>query len=90
MTVGHGAIIHGCTISENVLVGMGSIILNGAKIGKNTIIGAGSLVPQGKEYEEGVLILGSPAKVIRKLTDDEIESIKKSANNYVELSKKYL
>ncbi|GAA0816568.1 gamma carbonic anhydrase family protein [Clostridium tertium] len=90
VTVGHGAIIHGCTISENVLVGMGSIILNGAKIGKNTIIGAGSLVPQGKEYEEGVLILGSPAKVIRKLTDDEIESIKKSANNYVELSKKYL
>ncbi|WP_291649067.1 gamma carbonic anhydrase family protein [Clostridium sp.] len=90
VTVGHGAIIHGCTISENVLVGMGSIILNGAKIGKNTIIGAGSLVPQGKEYEEGVLILGSPAKVIRKLTDSEIESIKKSSYNYVELSKKYL
>ncbi|MCR1950689.1 MULTISPECIES: gamma carbonic anhydrase family protein [unclassified Clostridium] len=90
VTVGHGAIIHGCTISENVLVGMGSIILNGAKIGKNTIIGAGSLVPQGKEYEDGVLILGSPAKVIRKLTEDEIENIKKSANNYVELSKKYL
>lgn len=90
VTVGHGAIIHGCTISENVLVGMGSIILNGAKIGKNTIIGAGSLIPQGKEYEEGVLILGSPAKVIRKLTEDEIENIKKSANNYVELSKKYL
>ncbi len=90
VTIGHGAIIHGCIISENVLVGMGSIILNGAKIGKNTIIGAGSLVPQGKEYEEGVLILGSPAKVIRKLTEDEIKSIEKSANNYVELSKKYL
>ncbi|WP_411168564.1 gamma carbonic anhydrase family protein [Clostridium sp. MB05] len=90
VTIGHGAIIHGCTISENVLVGMGSIILNGAKISRNTIIGAGSLIPQGKEFEEGVLILGSPAKVIRKLTDEEIESIKKSANNYVELSKKYL
>lgn len=90
VTIGHGAIIHGCTISENVLVGMGSIILNGAKIGKNTIIGAGSLVPQGKEYEEGVLILGSPAKVVRKLTDEEIKSIEKSANNYVELSRKYL
>ncbi|MPL95268.1 Protein YrdA [bioreactor metagenome] len=90
VTIGHGAIIHGCIISENVLVGMGSIILNGAKIGKNTIIGAGSLVPQGKEYEEGVLILGSPAKVIRKLTEDEIKGIERSANNYVELSKKYL
>jgi carbonic anhydrase/acetyltransferase-like protein (isoleucine patch superfamily) len=90
VTIGHGAIIHGCIISENVLVGMGSIILNGAKIGKNTIIGAGSLVPQGKEYEEGVLILGSPAKVIRKLTEDEIKGIERSANNYVELSKKCL
>lgn len=90
VTIGHGAIIHGCIISENVLVGMGSIILNGAKIGKNTIIGAGSLVPQSKEYEEGVLILGSPAKVIRKLTEDEIKGIERSANNYVELSKKYL
>jgi carbonic anhydrase/acetyltransferase-like protein (isoleucine patch superfamily) len=90
VTIGHGAIIHGCIISENVLVGMGSIILNGAKIGKNTIIGAGSLVPQGKEYEEGVLILGSPAKVIRKLTEAEIKGIERSANNYVELSKKYL
>lgn len=90
VTIGHGAIIHGCTISENVLVGMGSIILNGAKISRNTIIGAGSLIPQGKEFEEGVLILGSPAKIIRKLTDEEIESIQKSANNYVELSKKYL
>ncbi len=89
VTIGHGAIIHGCDISDNVLVGMGSIILNDAKIGKNTIIGAGSLVTQGKSFPEGVLILGNPAKVVRKLTDDEIKSIRKSSDNYVNLSKKY-
>ena len=60
VTIGHGAIIHGCSISDNVLVGMGSIILNNAKIGKNTIIGAGSLVTQGKSFPDGVLILGNP------------------------------
>ena len=68
VTRGHGTIIHGCSISDNVLVGMGSIILNNAKIGKNTIIGAGSLVTQGKEFTEGVLILGNTAKVIMQLT----------------------
>lgn len=89
VTIGHGAIIHGCTIDNNILIGMGSIILNGAKIGNNTIIGAGSLVTQGKKFESGVLILGNPAKVIRKLTDEEINSITKSAENYVTLSKEY-
>lgn len=89
VTIGHGAIIHGCTISDNVLVGMGSIILNNAKIGKNTIIGAGSLVTQGKSFKDGVLILGNPAKIVRELTDDEIKSIKSSAGNYVSLSKRY-
>ena len=89
VTIGHGTIIHGCSLSDNVLVGMGSIILNNAKIGKNTIIGAGSLVTQGKEFPEGVLILGNPAKVIRQLTEAEIESIQRSADNYVSLSKKY-
>lgn len=89
VTIGHGAIIHGCNISDNVLVGMGSIILNNTKIGKNSIIGAGSLVTQGKDFPEGVLILGNPAKVIRQLTEAEIESIQCSADNYVSLSKKY-
>ncbi|MCE9654005.1 gamma carbonic anhydrase family protein [Clostridium celatum] len=89
VTIGHGAIIHGCEICDNVLVGMGSIILNNAKIGKNTIIGAGSLITQGKVFPEGVLILGNPAKVVRELSEAEIESIKNSANNYVNLSKKY-
>lgn len=90
VTIGHRAVIHGCTINDNVLVGMGSIILNGAKIGKNSIIGAGSLVTQNKEFEEGVLIMGSPAKVVRKLTEIEIQSIEESAINYVKISKKYL
>ena len=89
VTIGHSAIIHGCNISNNVLVGMGSIILNNAKISKNSIVGAGALVTQGKEFEEGVLILGNPAKVVRKLSEEEIKSIKRSADNYVALSKKY-
>lgn len=89
-TIGHGAIIHGCNIKNNVLVGMGSIILNGAKIGNNTIIGAGSLVTQNKEFEDGVLILGNPAKVIRKLTDEEIEENRKSCFNYLELIKELI
>ena len=90
VTIGHSAIIHGCNISNNVLVGMGSIILNNAKISKNSIVGAGALVTQGKEFEEGVLILGNPAKAIRKLSEEEIKSIKRSADNYVALSKKYM
>ncbi len=90
VTVGHGAIIHGCKIEKNVLVGMGSIILNNAIIGNNTIIGAGSLVPQGKVIPSGVLALGSPIKVIRELTEEEIKSIQRSADNYVALSKKYI
>ena len=89
VTIGHSAIIHGCNISNNVLVGMGSIILNNAKISKNSIVGAGALVTQGKEFEEGVLILGNPAKAARKLSEEEIKSIKRSADNYVALSKKY-
>jgi len=90
VTIGHSSIIHGCEIEDNVLVGMGSIILNGAKIRKNSIIGAGSLITQDKEFEEGYLIMGRPAKAIRKLTEEEIRSIQKSADNYVALSKNYL
>lgn len=85
-TIGHGAIIHGCRIKNNVLVGMGAIILNGAKIGNNTIIGAGSLVTQNKEFEDGVLIVGNPARVVRRLTEEEIDENKKSCLKYIELS----
>lgn len=89
VTIGHNAIIHGCTIKDNVLIGMGAIVLNGAVIGKNSIIGAGALVPENRVIPEGVLVVGVPCKVIRALTDEEIKRIGKSADNYVDLAKKY-
>lgn len=90
VTIGHNSVIHGCKISNNTLIGMGSTVLNGAEIGEYTIIGAGSLVTQGKKIPSGVLCMGVPAKVIRELTIEEKESIKISAENYVALSKKYI
>ncbi|MEK6266371.1 MAG: gamma carbonic anhydrase family protein [Clostridium sp.] len=90
VTIGHNSIIHGCKISNNTLIGMGSTILNGAEIGEYTIIGAGSLVTKGKIIPSGVLCMGVPAKVIRDLTIEEKESIRKSAEHYVELSMKYV
>lgn len=88
-SIGHNAIVHGCKIGKYSLIGMGSIILDGAEIGDFTMIGAGSLVTKGKKIPSGVLCMGSPAKVIRNLTEDEIKSLKKSADNYIELSKEY-
>lgn len=86
VSIGHGAIVHGCTIEDNVLIGMGAIILNGAHIGKNCLVGAGALVTENKTFPEGSLIIGSPAKAIRQLTEEEIESITENATHYVELS----
>lgn len=85
VTVGHNCTIHGCTIDNDVLIGMGSIIMNGAHIRKNSIIGAGSLVTQNKSFPEGSLILGNPARVVRQLTDEEIEGIKENAEEYIKL-----
>ncbi len=90
VTIGHGAIIHGCKIEDECLIGMGAIILNGAKIGKNTMIAAGTLVSQNKEIPEGVLVMGVPGKVVRKLTEDEIESIKNSRREYVKMKNLYI
>jgi carbonic anhydrase/acetyltransferase-like protein (isoleucine patch superfamily) len=87
VTVGHGAIIHACTIGDYVLVGMGAIVLDGAVVGNNVIIGAGSLVPPGKTIPDNSLVMGSPAKVIREITDEEKEHFKTSADNYVLLAK---
>jgi len=89
VTIGHNCIIHGCTVGNNVLIGMGSIVLNGAEIGENTIVGAGSLVTQNKKIPSGVLCMGSPAKVVRELTAEEIESIKISAIHYAELGQEH-
>ncbi|NLP28483.1 MAG: gamma carbonic anhydrase family protein [Clostridia bacterium] len=90
VTIGHNAIIHGATIGDKCLIGMGAIILDGCVIGKNTIIGAGALVTGGKEIPEGVLCLGSPAKIVRKLREDEIQKLSSSAEHYIKLAEKYL
>ncbi len=87
VTIGHSAIIHGCEIKGQAIIGMGSILLNRSVISKNVIIGAGSLVTEGKVIPEGELWMGRPAKFIRKLTQEEIESIKNSADNYYENAK---
>ncbi|HBT49529.1 MAG: Carbonic anhydrase [Caldanaerobacter subterraneus] len=86
-TIGHGAIVHACKVGNNVLIGMGAIILDDAEIGDNCIIGAGALVTGGKKIPPGSLVIGSPAKVVRQLTEEEIESIHKSYEHYVELAK---
>jgi len=87
VTVGHSAIIHGATIGDFVIVGMGAIVLDGAKVGKNVIIAAGSLVPPRMEIPDGVMVMGVAAKIVRTLRDEEIEHIKKNALDYVELGK---
>ncbi len=84
VTIGHGAIVHGCEIKGPAIIGMGSILLSRSIISKNVIIGAGSLVTEGKVIPEGELWMGRPAKFVRKLTQDEIEKIKNSAENYYE------
>ncbi|TCO69736.1 gamma carbonic anhydrase family protein [Rhodovulum euryhalinum] len=81
-TIGHKAMLHGCTIGENTLVGMGATILNGAKIGRNCLIGACALVTEGKEIPDGSLVMGSPGKVVRQLDEAAIESLRVSARNY--------
>lgn len=90
ITVGHNVILHGCTIEDNCLIGMGSTIMDGAVIKSNTIIGAGSLVSPGKKLDEGCLYVGRPVKKVRELNQKEIESIQYSANHYVELKNTYL
>jgi len=82
-TIGHRALLHGCTIGDNSLVGMGAIVLNGAKIGNNCLVGAGALVTEGKEFPDGSLIVGAPAKAIRTLDDKAIQGLRASAELYV-------
>lgn len=88
-TIGHAAILHGCTIGDNTLIGMGAIVLNGAKIGQNCIIGAGALVPQGMEIPDGSLAFGSPAKVRRALTEEEIAANRAAAAFYCREAAEY-
>ena len=87
VTIGHGAILLGCTIGDNTLVGMGAVVLNDAVIGENCIIGARALVTGGKVFPAGSLIMGVPAKVVRPLTEEEMESNRASAEHYVRSSR---
>lgn len=89
VTVGHKAMLHGCTIKDRVLVGIGAIVLDGAIVNEDVIIGAGSLVAPGKELESGYLYMGSPAKPVRALKENEIAHFKEVAQNYIDLKKDY-
>ena len=89
VTVGHMVQRHGCTIGDETLIGIGAIVLNGAKIGKNCLVGAGSLVTEGKEFPDGSMILGSPAKVVRELTSEQMEGVRKSAKGYMANAQRY-
>ncbi|RDY23045.1 gamma carbonic anhydrase family protein [Romboutsia maritimum] len=84
VTVGHKAIIHGCKIGDNTLIGMGAVVLDGAEVGEFTLLGAASLVPPGKKIPSGVLAMGSPAKVVRELTEEEKKNLTNSAMKYIE------
>lgn len=84
VTVGHMVMLHGCTVGEGSLIGIGAVVLNGAKIGKQCIVGAGALVTEGKEFPDGSMILGSPAKVVRELTSEQQAGLLRSAAHYVE------
>ncbi len=88
-TIGHRVLLHGCTVGENSLIGMGAIVLNGARIGRNSLVGAGALVTEGKEFPDGSLILGSPAKVARMLDDDAVTRLRASAEHYVRNGKRF-
>ena len=88
-TIGHSAIVHGCTVGDNVLIGMGAVILNGARIGNDCIVGAGALVTGKMDAPAGSMILGSPAKVVRPLTEAEIESIRQSMDDYLRMAELY-
>ena len=89
VTVGHMVMLHGCTIGDNSLVGIGSIILNGARIGKTCLIGANCLIPEGKEIPDNSLVMGAPGKVVRELSEAQARSVAMGAHHYVENWKRY-
>ena len=89
VTVGHQVMLHGCTVGDGSLIGIGAVVLNGAKIGKGCLVGAGSLVTEGKEFPDGSMILGSPAKVVRQLTPEQLEGLRQSAKHYVDNARRF-
>ncbi|MGA0612606.1 gamma carbonic anhydrase family protein [Caldimonas sp. KR1-144] len=89
VTVGHQAMLHGCQIGDGALIGIQAVVLNGAKIGRNCLVGAGALVTEGKVFEDGMLILGSPAKAVRPLTEEEIAKMQRGTQTYVDRAQRY-
>ncbi len=89
VTVGHQVMLHGCTIGDGSLIGIGAVVLNGAKIGKHCLVGAGSLVTEGKEFPDGSMILGSPARAVKSLTPEQIDSLRMSAKHYTDNAARY-
>jgi len=89
VTVGHNAMLHGCSVGENSLIGISAVVLNHARIGRNCLVGAGALITEGKEIPDGSLVLGSPGRVVRQLGTAEIEAITENANRYVRKSAQF-
>lgn len=89
VTVGHNAVLHGCTVDDYSLIGINAVILNGVKIGKYCIIGANALIPEGKEIPDGSLVVGSPGKVVRQLTEQQMRMLEASAAHYAENGRRY-
>ena len=89
VSIGHQVMLHGCTIGDGSLIGIGAVVLNHAKIGKNCLVGAGSLVTEGKEFPDGSMILGSPAKVTRQLTPEQMAGLEQIARHYVENAQRF-
>jgi carbonic anhydrase/acetyltransferase-like protein (isoleucine patch superfamily) len=88
-TIGHHVILHGCTVGNNSLIGMGAILLNGSKIGNNSLVGAGALVPEGKEFPDNSVLLGTPARLIRKTDADTVKFITQAADTYAKRWQSY-
>ncbi|KKC31765.1 gamma carbonic anhydrase family protein [Devosia psychrophila] len=89
VTIGHGAIVHGCTIGDNSLIGMGATVLNGAKIGKNCLIGANALVTENKVIPDNSMVLGAPGKVVRQIDEEGVKSLAASAERYVRNARRF-
>ncbi|MDN3921712.1 gamma carbonic anhydrase family protein [Roseateles violae] len=89
VTVGHQVMLHGCTIGDHSLIGIGAVVLNGARIGKGCLVGAGALVTEGKEFPDGSMIIGAPAKAVKELSPEQIQALKLSAQHYIENARRY-
>jgi carbonic anhydrase/acetyltransferase-like protein (isoleucine patch superfamily) len=89
VTVGHQVMLHGCSVGDYSLIGIGAVVLNGARIGKSCLVGAGALITEGKEFPDGSMIIGSPAKAVRELSEAQIAALKMSARHYIENARRY-